>query len=45
MLMRGVMVGLGEYAFNYATIDLSSGVFRWASFRTTKDGSKLHTLL
>jgi hypothetical protein len=33
------------YAFDSTTIDLCLNVFWWASFRTTKGGIKLHTLL
>jgi hypothetical protein len=32
------------YAFDSTTVDLCLSVFRWAEFRKTKDGIKLHTL-
>lgn len=33
------------YAFDSTTIDLCLNIFRWADFRSTKAGIKLHTLL
>ena len=33
------------YALDSSTIDLCLNTFRWAEFRTTKSGVKLHTLL
>lgn len=35
----------GVYALDSSTIDLCLNTFRWAEFRTTKSGVKLHTLL
>lgn len=32
------------YALDSSTIDLCLGIFRWAEFRTTKSGIKLHTM-
>lgn len=36
-------IGGRFYAFDSSTIDLCLSVFRWANFRSTKSGIKLHT--
>lgn len=33
------------YAFDSSTIDLCMSIFKWANFRSTKSGIKLHTQL
>lgn len=42
---REFCIGGKFYAFDSSTIDLCMSVFKWANFRSTKSGIKLHTQL